>query len=394
MLVHTFIVESATEAVGLIRNKLGPDAVVLNVRKLPAEGVSKLWRKPKLEVLAAVMPKPGQEGIESVSNPSDMPVLPDKVVAAPVDVDPLSDLRREMSEIRAEVLRHRDASPGREPGLAALGSFTELAAESVLIEPFAPRAVSYPGDWQIGPILEATGLQPRHALRVVERLCEDYGEAAPEALSEQLAVASKVLKGEWLVPPSMSPSGSSETHVLIGPAGSGKTTALCKWLAQLVLVEGRSVAVFRLDGETANTGEFLSVHAEVLGVPVQRSLTPDWRSAAEIVFIDLPGISHTDRPSMTKLRDRLQGVRPAQVHLVLNAAYESPLLMAQFRGFAPLGPDDWIATHLDEEPRWGKLWNGIMGINCPLSWMGVGQNIPGMFHRADPERLLNRQFNR
>jgi flagellar biosynthesis GTPase FlhF len=48
MLVHTFIVESATEAVGLIRNKLGPDAVVLNVRKLPAEGVSKLWRKPKL----------------------------------------------------------------------------------------------------------------------------------------------------------------------------------------------------------------------------------------------------------------------------------------------------------------------------------------------------------
>ena len=154
------------------------------------------------------------------------------------------------------------------------------------------------------------------------------------------------------------------------------------------------MAVFRLDGETANTGEFLSVHAEVLGVPVQRCLTPDWRSAAEIVFIDLPGISHTDGSSMNKLRDQLKGVRPAQVHLVLNAAYESPLLMAQIRGFAPLQPNDWMATHLDEEPRWGKLWNGIMGTNCPLSWMGIGQNIPGMFHRADPARVLNRQFNR
>ena len=79
---------------------------------------------------------------------------------------------------------------------------------------------------------------------------------------------------------------------------------------------------------------------------------------------------------------------------MLNAAYESALLMAQIRGFAPLQPDDWMATHLDEEPRWGKLWNGIMGTNCPLSWMGIGQNIPGMFHRADPVRVLNRQFNR
>jgi flagellar biosynthesis protein FlhF len=340
------------------------------------------------------MPKPGQETIESVLNSADLAVPVDRIVPSPAALDPLADLRREMSEIRAEVLRHRDSGQGREPAVADLGGFTELAAESVLIEPFATKAVSYPGDWQLGPILEATGLQPRHVLRVVERLCQDYGEAAPEALGEQLALASKVLKGEWLVPPALSPSGTPETHVLIGPAGSGKTTALCKWLAQLVLVEGRSTAVFRLDGETANTGEFLSVHSEVLGVPVQRSLTPDWRSAAEMVFIDLPGISHTDRSSMNKLLEQLKEMRPAQVHLVLNAAYESALLMAQIRGFAPLQPDDWMATHLDEEPRWGKLWNGIMGTNCPLSWMGIGQNIPGMFHRADPVRVLNRQFNR
>jgi flagellar biosynthesis protein FlhF len=165
MLVHTFIVESATEAVGLIRNKLGPDAVVLNVRKLPGEGVSKLWRKPKLEVLAAVMPKPGQDSSELVSNSANMAVPADRVAGPPAAVDPLSDLRREMSEIRAEVQRHRDSSPARDSGLAALGASTELAAESVLIEPFAPKAVSYPGDWEVGPILEATGLQPRHALR-------------------------------------------------------------------------------------------------------------------------------------------------------------------------------------------------------------------------------------
>ena len=395
MMVHTFIVDSAAEAVGLIRSKLGPDAVVLNVRKLPAEGVSKLWRKPRLEVLAAVPSEQGEEAASSAPQAVALGGLTEAPSAPVPPADPLSELRREMSEIRAEVLRSRDSGLVRDAS-AVMGtaSSLELMPEAVPIEPFVPRTLAYPGDWQVGPILEATGLQPRYAMKVVERLCEDYGEAGPEALKEQLGLAMKVLRGEWIIPPSLAPNGTSETHVLIGPAGSGKTTALCKWLAQLVLVEGRSVAIFRLDGETANTGEFLSVHAEVLGVPVQRSLTSDWRSAADVVFIDLPGVSHTDRASMIKLRDQLQGLRPAQIHLVLNVAYESPLFMAQFRGFSGLQPNDWIATHLDEEPRWGKLWNGVMGTNCPLGWMGVGQNIPGMFHRADPDRLLSRQFNR
>lgn len=395
MMVHTFTVDSAAEAVELIRSKLGPDAVVLNVRKLPVAGVSRLWRKPRLEVLAAVPSESGENLVGSASQ-AVAPIVATESTGTSVPMhDPLSQLRREMSEIRAEVLRGRDPDRACEAGMSTGPACSPgLMPEPVPIEPFVPKDLAYPGHWQAGPILEATGLQPRYAMKVVERLCEDHGETGPEALNEQLGLAMKVLRGEWTLPPSPTNNVASGAHVLIGPAGSGKTTILCKWLAQLILVEGRSVAVFRLDGETANTGELLSVHAEVLGVPVQRSLTSDWRAAADVVFVDLPGVAHTDRASMIRLRDQIQGLRPAQIHLVLNVAYETALFMAQFRGFSGLKPDDWMATHLDEEPRWGKLWNGVMGTNCPLGWMGVGQNIPGMFHRADPDRILNRQFNR
>jgi flagellar biosynthesis protein FlhF len=47
-----FIAASAEEAVAQIREKLGPDAVVLNVRPLPANGLARLWQKPMIEVLA------------------------------------------------------------------------------------------------------------------------------------------------------------------------------------------------------------------------------------------------------------------------------------------------------------------------------------------------------
>src|SRR5580692_5003149 len=48
----SFIASSAEEAVAQIRSKLGPEAVVLNVRPLPANGLARIWQKPMIEVLA------------------------------------------------------------------------------------------------------------------------------------------------------------------------------------------------------------------------------------------------------------------------------------------------------------------------------------------------------
>ena len=65
-------------------------------------------------------------------------------------------------------------------------------------------------------------------------------------------------------------TGTGRPHVFIGPAGSGKTTALCKWMTSAVLVNEQRVRVWRLDGESANASEFLSLHCELMGVPVER----------------------------------------------------------------------------------------------------------------------------
>jgi flagellar biosynthesis protein FlhF len=409
MQVHTFIVDSALEAVEQVRAKLGPDAVVLSVRRLPADGLSKLWKKPRIEVLAAApapgatpaTPVPSGAGFGPVSGvPAESGLVSSaaEVVPAPVaaPADPLMELRRELSEIRAEVFRSRiQAAAPSAPVASPPAPKPAPAPEDsprLTIESFVSKGAAYPGNWTVGPILEATGLMPVHALRIVEQLCQDHGEIPPKALGEELLFAAKALQGEWILAPAP-PGGALEVHVFIGPPGTGKTTALCKWLAQAVLLEGRTATVWRLDGLTSNTAESLSVYGEILGVPVERFL-PDTRPSEGLLFIDLPGVAGGDAVGLADLKGRLAGFGPAQVHLVLNAAYESPLVLSQARAFASLGVTDIIATHLDEEPRWGKLWNWILGTNFPVGWLGVGQNIPGQFHPADPQRILTRQFSR
>jgi flagellar biosynthesis protein FlhF len=183
------------------------------------------------------------------------------------------------------------------------------------------------------------------------------------------------------------PKSAAQLHVFVGASGVGKTTVLCKWLAQVVLLGGESARVWRLDGRSANTAESLAIYAEILSVPVERS----WNSPShemDIGFVDLPGIDWRDESALKDLSRLLDTLGEAQVHLVLNAAYESSILLQQIEAFSALPISDLIITHLDEESRWGKLWNLVLGSSQSLRFLSVGQNVPGTFQIAAPEHLL------
>jgi hypothetical protein len=59
-----------------------------------------------------------------------------------------------------------------------------------------------------------------------------------------------------------------------------------------------------------------------------------------------------------------------------------------------LAPINLNITHLDEERRWGKLWNFVLGTDYALRFLSAGQYIPGNFFEPTPELVLARQFPR
>jgi flagellar biosynthesis protein FlhF len=352
--VHTFISESANDAVEQIRSQLGPAAVVLSVRKLPASGLSRLWSSGQIEVLASV--------------PDESPAQ------AEILADPLSQLRDEIRELKQHVAQR------------------ETDGDSSPEFPVADRSVESGGaeernGWRVNRFLVQTGVVPLYAEQISDRLASMHG-AAPINFARQIELAQHALRSYWQPPRPV----TSNTHIFVGPAGVGKSTVLCKWLAQTVLASGQPAKVCQLDTHAANASSLPALYSEILGAAFSRSVPEDFNPAIDTLFIDLPGISIQSVRALTETRKVLAQFPDAEIHLVLNAAYESSLLLEQARFFSPLSLSDIILTHLDEETRWGKIWNVVCGTNFNLRFFSAGQNIPGEFIPATPDRLFARQF--
>lgn len=343
MKIVPFIAENAPAALAKIHAELGPDAVVLSVRQLPAHGFKRLLHQPgHVEVLACLM---------------------EEKIASPPLVDPVK------------------TATGYVP--------FELPEDSGMFPETAPT----PRPWQSITWLESMGLLPAFADRVQDRVHARYGNKPPPMPIAEWSAVRGVLTEFWR-PRATHSTGPERPHVFIGPPGSGKTTVLCKWLTTAVLTEERKARVWRLDGATANTSEFLTVHCEMLGVPVTRFWSEPDTSATGLSFIDLPGVEIGDKQGLTALRDQLAVLPAPHVHLVLNAAYETAVMWEQFHAFAPFQPQDVSFTHLDEERRRVKLWNFVLGTNCSLNFLSAGQKIPGEFLSAESGLLFPHENNR
>jgi len=366
MKLVTIVAASASEALAEVHRQLGPEAVVVNVRKTPAPGFSRIWKQPQIEVQAT------------------LPTPPLKIPNTK-----LAELTRNLEKLRQQRASSAfsAASKPRPPADASAGKETPSVPTN---ESGGQRRLDPREELGLGRLLENLGILPLHAQWLVDQVHARQFRDTAKTLREQFVSVQEILVEHWSRLAECGGVGTQRTRVLVGTSGVGKTTCLCKWLTQEVLLRNRSARVWRLDGSTANTAEFLSIHGEILGVSVERIWPSEpGAEAVQLQFVDLPGVSAENKESINALAAQIEMFQPAQVLLVLNSAYDLTHLVAHARAFASLPLDGLILTHLDEDSRWSKFWNLLLGTGLPVLYLSGGQNIPGDFASASPHTLFD-----
>lgn len=317
---YKFTVKTTEQAVALIREKLGPEARVVSVRAIEQTGLKKLFRAPMLEVIAEVPPPAAVAPAGSVSLRS-------------------ADTAEPAGEITA--------SPSRlEPLPASLG-LTGLLRRSGITETALNR-LQAGANWS-----ELNTLPLHRALAETSRLLRSQAEARTTR------------------PP-------LSRAAFLGSAGVGRTTALCKWLAQEAFRRARLGHVVSVEFDRPNPLGPLPVFSEALGVPLAH-FPCETRAAVPggFVYFDLPSISPRRPAENARLGSFLDAEEITERVLVLNAAYDRASLRDAYAAGRDLGATHLVFTHLDEVPQWGKLWDYLFDEDVEPLFLATGPSLTG-----------------
>jgi flagellar biosynthesis protein FlhF len=319
---YRFTVGSADEAAELIRERLGPAARVLSVRSVPAGGL-RFWAAPRLEVVAQLDAAPTEV-------PAPLPTLAPIPAAPQAYAAELAATQPEFSADRA----------GRVPLLS---------------------------------LLRRSGLSEVALGRLQSAPC--WAEASAAPLHRALVAIGRHLRSETERRMRRAPLTRA---AFIGPAGSGRTTALCKWLGAEVFRHGRLGHVVTAEFDRPHPPGPLPVFCEALGVPMARfpaSTRPT--VAGGFAYVDLPALSLRHPAENTALAEFLDREGIVERVLVLNAAYDHAALRAAYASGRALGATHLVLTHLDEVTQWGRLWDYLFDGALEPLFLATGPSLTG-----------------
>lgn len=167
---------------------------------------------------------------------------------------------------------------------------------------------------------------------------------------------------------------------LVGPTGVGKTTTIAKLAAQFILKHGpNQVALITTDNYRIGAFDQLNTYGRILGVPVRAASTNDeLRNLINslldkrLILIDTAGMSQRDM----KLVEQINTLRQIKSYLVMSAATEYKVMNEVIQAFQIFEPQAAILTKLDEAVTIGSALSSLIEHRLPLSFMANGQRVP------------------
>ena len=379
MNLRRFTSSNARRAIKDVYDALGPDAVIVNIRAVPKPGLQRLFKSQQVEVSVML---PEQPRMGSSKTKSLKPVE-----NAPQPTLPEVPVMKKSENHYGTHLDMVDDAVIELPPPSATADDIETPGPN-LNKSTEPDGFASVELWGAGQVLESIGILPLYVEKLINLAKRRYPQFENVSSEDQVKRRGFCILARWTGLASEAKKSGHSRKLLLGPPGCGKTTVLCKWMTRTVLANRESTRVWRLDAHLANTAEVLTVHAEMLGVPVDRIWKTEEFVDSATQFIDIPGVMPSDVGGMKSLVSLSNKIQPAECLLVLNSAYELSHLVRLVRSFSDLPINGLVMTHLDEEPKWSKLWNLTLATDLPILFWSGGQEMPGDFVEITPQDLF------
>ena len=354
MKIHRFVGATAREALGLVREALGPDAMIMSNRSVD-DGVEILaCSEQDLSSLvegAETAPPPAPRPSDLAPTGGDMDVVMDELRAmrGALETQLAWNGQRQRSPTKAGILKE----------LLSMGFSVGLARQ--LTE-------AIPAD-----------LDVEHGLAWARRFLS--GELAVMRSEDELLKDGGV-------------------YALIGPTGVGKTTTTAKLAARFVMRYGPGkLALITTDSYRIGAHEQLRIYGQILGVMVHSvkdeqalQIALDDLKSKHTILIDTVGMSQRDQMVAEHIAMLSDTPVPVKRLLCLSSTSTIETLNEVVEAYRGSGLDGCIITKIDEAATLSNVLDVVVRHKLRLCYMATGQRVPEDLQLADATTLVDRAF--
>ncbi|MFI4939110.1 MAG: flagellar biosynthesis protein FlhF [Burkholderiales bacterium] len=189
-------------------------------------------------------------------------------------------------------------------------------------------------------------------------------------------------------------------YALVGPTGVGKTTTTAKLAARCVMRHGPGkLALITTDGYRIGGYEQLRIYGKILGVMVHSvkdesdlRIALDELKSKHTVLIDTVGMSQRDKMVAEQVAMLSGAGAKVKRLLCLAATSTGETLNEVVRSYQGEGLAGCIMTKLDEAATIGSILDVVIRQKLNLYYVANGQRVPEDLHVVNQQYLVDRAF--
>jgi flagellar biosynthesis protein FlhF len=380
MQIKRFEAKNTTTALRLIKDELGPDAVILSARSLrKGKGFFGSMKYAGVEVTAAIdnqrlpMENSNSGGRKSIYSNWERSRLKD---AYRVEKKEVFRTTGDAGQIPTDQLQYhtarRHTAGGNHKALTSL--YQQILAQEV------DRSIA-------SELIE----EIRRTRAPLEKLGGEDLKSHFTSLLEEMGVE---------VDGDVFDVGKPRIAAFIGCTGVGKTTTIAKLAALQSRRYKKRVALITLDNYGIAAVEQLKTYAQIIGIPLESAVNVAELKRSikkykdkDLIIIDTPGINPHNKGLIQDLKGYFAKLSDLQIHLVLSATTKEKDLIAKTEAFKEMNIHRLLFTKIDESCTYGNIVNLLIRTHIPLSFLCCGRKVPDDIEAGSTQKLVDLLFS-
>lgn len=384
MKIKKYSASTEQEAILKIKEELGKDALILNIKKIQPKGVFKIFNKPSVEVTAAYE-ESSQDTLTSdfkkeLDEQKDFNVQKEKIIDNAMEIQKnqtvqnlekkIGNLEEILTKISTKLSDYETILTKNENQVyknrVIQVMYDNLIANEVLPE-IADKILA--------------GLD-----EIIEKNIEHTNLAIKAAYDRIIEIIGK--------PHPIEIEGKPEIVVIMGPTGVGKTTTIAKLSSYFILNKQYNVGLITADTYRIAAIEQLKTYSSILGLETEVIYSENEidekfnkLSYNDIVFVDTAGRSHKNNEQLEELSLLLRHMNNCTKYLVLSMTTKFSDLKNIIDIYSKISEYNIIFTKSDETITKGVILNICYLTGKPVSYITNGQNVPDDIEIMKPEEI-------